>query len=324
VALLAALLAIASLIGAWSPRGDTAAPVRVLLITAHPDDETMLNMGRFLERGWQVSIALVTNGEHGQVVQRIDETRDSDVLVEQYPGADTWVMKPPLGPPLRRIATVEGLARERQSEFLASQSRNGVSTVYFLSDPAVADYADGWDIGVTTWDRDLLVRQLQAISARTRPDIVITLNPDESWAHPQHQGLGRIVRSMHGRGDFDSGGLRPPLYAIRENAWYQESTARQPGDERYSRVARSPLLGRTYAQYWADATSAYVSQSSHPVWFAARVRAGILPGYRGYDVIRRLDHGAQPGLDQLYAAYPPNAVAMASLPRVPKVGTVTR
>ena len=41
----------------------------VLLITAHPDDETLFNLGRFRERGWRISIALVTNGEHGGVVQ---------------------------------------------------------------------------------------------------------------------------------------------------------------------------------------------------------------------------------------------------------------
>lgn len=40
------------------------ATTRVLLITAHPDDETLFNLGRFRERGWRMAVALVTNGEH--------------------------------------------------------------------------------------------------------------------------------------------------------------------------------------------------------------------------------------------------------------------
>ena len=75
----------------------------------------------------------------------------------------------------------------------------------------------------------------------------------------------------------------------------------------------------TYAEYWTAATSSYVSQSSHPVWFAARVRAGILPGYGDVELIRRLDQGDGPGLEVLFERYPPDRAAMKRLPTHPRV-----
>ena len=323
----AALLALAA---AALPAGAPAAghlreprPLRVLLVTAHPDDETMACMGRFRERGWRVSIALVTNGESGQVVQGIDAERLSstgDVLLERPPGPGTWVVRPPAGPRLRRIATPAALAAERRREFLRSQAVNGVTRVYFLSGLRSFEFEDSWDDGVTRWDVGSLGELLRDVGAQVRPEVVVTLNPDETWAHPQHQGLGRIVRSLHAAGAFDAaGGARPPLYGIREVGWYAESLAPQTGDVSFDRTARSPVLGTTYARCWRTATSSYVSQSSHPVWFAARVRAGILPGYGAADVIRRLDAGDTPGLGTLFARFPPDRAAMRLLPARPAV-----
>lgn len=75
------------------------------MIAAHPDDETLFNLGRFAERGWPMGVALVTNGESGSVVQSIrpdyDPQRDPDVLIEKQPGLDAWVTVAPNGPRLR-------------------------------------------------------------------------------------------------------------------------------------------------------------------------------------------------------------------------------
>jgi len=300
----------------------------LLLVTAHPDDETMACMGRFRERGWRVSIALVTNGEAGQAVQRIDAAHpspDGDVPVERPPGPGTWVVHPPAGPRLRRVTTPAALAAQRRREFLCSQALNGVTTVYFLSGLRSFAFEDSWDHGVRNWDQSALTALLRDVAARVRPDVVVTLNPDETWAHPQHQGLGRMVLTLHGAGGFDSPGRpRPALYGIREEGWYAQSLQPQVGDLTLDRAARSPVLGVTYARFWATATSCYVSQSSHPVWFAARVRAGLLPGYGAVELIRRLDDDGGPGLDALFAAYPPDRAAMRRLPRHPAVVSLSR
>ena len=90
-------------------------PPRVLVIAAHPDDETLFNLGRFSERGWPTAVALVTNGEGGAVVQSIrpdyDPARDPDVLIEKLPGPDAWLTTPPDGPRLRTIGSPTALAR---------------------------------------------------------------------------------------------------------------------------------------------------------------------------------------------------------------------
>ena len=49
---------------------------------------------------------------------------------------------------------------------------------------------------MTGWDKPLLSERLENAVRRVRPDIIITLNPDDTWAHPQHWGLARIVRAL--------------------------------------------------------------------------------------------------------------------------------
>ncbi len=298
--------------------------VRVLLITAHPDDESMFTLGRFRERGWLVSVALVTNGENGQVVQGIRPAylpAEGDILMEKEPGPGTWLTVPPDGPRVKEILTHPELARQRRQEFLASCGRHGVTSLFFLSDPERSDFEDSWDNGVTGWNRELLTARLITAVDAVRPDLIITLNPDESWAHPQHFGLGRIVRDLWQGGRFDlAGRSRPALYGIREHGWWQESWHPQSGDLRFDRSLYSAVLGMTYEAYWRGATSFYQSQSSHPLWFNARVNVALLPGYHGIDLIRRLDSlSEREGLDQLFARFPPDPVRAALLPATPAV-----
>ena len=328
---LGAALAAVILTAFWCGAGEARAGAspsgapKVLLITAHPDDETLFDLGYFRERGWNVSVALVTNGENGHVVQAIrapyDAQAGDDILIEKHPGPRTWLTRPPKGPRLRQILTPTALARERRAEFLDSLAHHGVAKVYFLSALRHPDFADSWDDGVTGWDKPLLSERLENAVRRVRPDIIITLNPDDTWAHPQHWGLARIVRALLDAGDFDlSGRPRPALYGLRENGWYTRSRQPEPGDIRFDRNVRSPVLGQTYAAYWRAATSSYISQSSHPIWFGARVRAGILPGYGGVDIIRLLEPQAGLArLDVLFQEHPPDSAAMARLPLRPGV-----
>lgn len=293
------------------------------MIAAHPDDETLFNLGRFAERGWPMGVALVTNGESGSVVQSIrphyDPKRDPDVLIEKQPGLDAWLTVPPSGPRLRVIASPTALAKERRREFLQSLSVHRVSTVFFLSTVRDPTYDDNWDEGIRNWNKPALRKALIAAVKDFRPDLIVTLNPAETWAHPQHVGLGRLVAKWRSAGRFDRP-QRPALYGLREHAWYPESIPRQPGDLTFSRATHSNVLGSTYERYWRKATSAYISQSSHPVWLDARAAVGILPGYRGIDVLRRIDRTkGKSGLKAQFSEFPPNRQAYQELPRRPVV-----
>ncbi len=200
-------------------------------------------------------------------------------------------------------------------------AKHRVAQVFFLSALNHPDFVDGWEIGIQTWNQELLRTRLSAVIHRFPPDIVITLNPDEVWAHPQHQGLGRLVRQWHQAGMFDrQDGTRPPLYGLREHGWYPESLEAQGGDEDFDRLAASPVLRQTYGEYWRESASTYVSQSSHPVWFDARVGVGLLPGYGAFDRIHRLDCTDCPGgLSERLARQPPRQRRMNRLPRQPRV-----
>jgi LmbE family N-acetylglucosaminyl deacetylase len=297
----------------------------VLVIIAHPDDETMFNLGRFKERGWFVGVALVTNGESGSVVQGIktdyDPAKDQDILIETSPGAGSWTRKPPDGRRLQEIANPLQLAVQRREEFLASQSAHRVSIVFFLSSLLGSEFEDSWDHGIRNWNLDSLAQRLRVVVRRTRPDLIVTLNTDETWGHPQHFGLGRAVHQWLEQGVFDRPGhLRPSLYGIREHGWYRESAVPEDGDLRFDRRAWSPGLQLTYAEHWRRATSFYLSQSSHPIWFEARAGVKILPGYHGVDILRRLDQvHARDSLDRLFARFPPERKKATQLPRVPQV-----
>jgi len=293
-------------------------PPRVLFVTAHPDDETLFNLGRFAERGSRMAVALVTNGEGGAVVQSIrpdyDPQRDPDVLLESQPGPTAWLTTPPAGPRLRLIPTPTALARERRREFLATMATHRVSRVYFLSTLKGHEFEDSWDNGVRNWDKPTLRRGLVGIARQFRPDIVVTLNPGETWAHPQHVGLGRLVEKWLEADLFTTGGRRPDLYGLREHAWYTESMTAQSGDLTFRRDQRSQVLRETYESYWRAATSAYISQSSHPAWLDARAAVGILPGYHGIDILRRLE-----GHRGLFLGAPRDRKAYTTLPRTPIV-----
>ncbi len=296
---------------------------RLLLITAHPDDETLFNLGYFRERGWPMQVALVTNGEHGGVVQGLkadfDPQRDEDILIELDPAPGVWLTSPPAGPRIAEIATIEQLARQRRDEFLGTLAFHGVTAAYVLSGLDTFDFEDSWDNGVANWDLGLLRTRLALVARRARPDLVITLNPGETWAHRQHTGLGRIVAALHAEGLFDTCGRdRPALYGLREHGWYEESLIPQAGDAVLPRARRSAVLGQTYAEYWRTATWYYLSQSSHPVWFAARAGVGLLPGYADADLIRRLDDGPMSAsLEALLERFPPSARLQARLPPAP-------
>ncbi|MCC6747164.1 MAG: PIG-L family deacetylase [Deltaproteobacteria bacterium] len=291
------------LLGA-NPRSAVAAarPPAVLIVMAHPDDETMIGdlLGRMKERGVRVTLALVTNGERGKVVRGLRPEG------ERRPGEDPLVERTP-GDGVPGIRTPTDLARARRRELRAAARFHGVEQVVFLSpDLAEPRFVDGWEGGVRSWPRKELGRRLAELAKELRPEVVITLNPHEPRNHPQHRGLGRLVSQLHASGGFDGPGGRPSLYGIREQDWYHGSLAAQPGDERFARDVWSWVLGRTYRSWMELGADVYRTQSSRPRYAAARNRAGLNPGVQPESILRRLDDG--PGdrsLTALLAAHAP-------------------
>lgn len=152
----------------------------------------------------------------------------------------------------------------------------------------------------------------------------MTSNPDETWGHKQHWGLGKIVQDYWREGKLSSKGKSPMLFGIREYGWYTKSQQPQTGDEMFRRDIYSPVLGMTYKSYWEAATSSYVTQPPHPVWLSGMIAAGKVPGYHDVDIIRRLDSmDNKDTLTNLFSEYEPSLQQMNSLPSAPIIIDLT-
>jgi hypothetical protein len=69
-----------------------------------------------------LGVSLVTNGEHGRVVQGIKAECDPiehEILIEKAPAPGVWLTVPPAGPVLKEIRSTRELAAQRREEFLS-------------------------------------------------------------------------------------------------------------------------------------------------------------------------------------------------------------
>jgi len=125
---------------------------RVLMVYAHPDDETFGAGGTtaaLSERGVAVHILLATRGQAGSIAD---------------PELDTPANRAHLGP-------------LREAEARAAAATLGAAGIAFL------DHLDG---ALDTVDRAQLVREVAAEVRRVRPDVVVTFGPEGVYGHPDH------------------------------------------------------------------------------------------------------------------------------------------
>jgi LmbE family N-acetylglucosaminyl deacetylase len=215
------------------PAGHAARP-RVLLILAHPDDETMAGatLGRLKERGAEVSALYATRGEGGKWV-RVRE-----------------------GKPVEEDAQREPLAAQRRRELEAAARHFGITRLALLDhpddpfdDPATGqptrDVQRFLQSGV--WRLDELRAAISKLAVEARPDVVLTLRADCPAVHAHHQVIARIALEL-----FLAGRLGPArqIYGISEVEWYPAASL--PPQARALEVptaAFSSKLGATYAAF---------------------------------------------------------------------------
>lgn len=134
-----------------------AEPLRLLAITAHPDDES-LGMGGTLAKsaaeGVEVSILAATRGERGRY-------RDG----KDHPGQ-------------------EALGRIREQELRAAARELGAREVAFL------DYLDA---DLDRADPREATGRIAAHLRRLRPHVVITFGPEGAYGHPDHIAISQLT-----------------------------------------------------------------------------------------------------------------------------------
>ncbi len=128
----------------------------LLLIFAHPDDESVFAGGiasRYGDAGARVSLCTATLGERGK-----------------------------LGAPPRCAA--DDLGRTRQAELVDAAKVIGVSTLRVLGYP---------DRGLQHAPGETIRLQLVEVIRATRPQVVITFEPNGSNLHPDHIAISRFT-----------------------------------------------------------------------------------------------------------------------------------
>jgi len=161
-------------------------PRRLLLVHAHPDDETIgtgATMARYAGEGVQVTLVTCTLGEEGEV----------------------------LVPELAHLAADrdDGLGRHRIEELAAAMEALRVEDHRFLGGPG--RWRDSGMMGTPAnerpecfWQADLdeAVRELVSVVREVRPQVVVTYDENGGYGHPDHIQAHRVtVAAFDAAGD---------------------------------------------------------------------------------------------------------------------------
>ena len=152
---------------------------RMLLVHAHPDDETILNgatMAAAVRAGVAVTLLTCTRGEEGEVAVAELSHLQSDRAQ---------------------------LGRYREGELGRAMAALGVTDHEFLADPTnPAGFGDSGMIGTPPnsrpdclWQTDLLIvaAALAAVVRRVRPHVLITYDEHGGYGHPDHLAAHRAA-----------------------------------------------------------------------------------------------------------------------------------
>jgi N-acetyl-1-D-myo-inositol-2-amino-2-deoxy-alpha-D-glucopyranoside deacetylase len=152
--------------------------IRILLVHAHPDDETINNgatMALYADRGAQVTLVTCTRGEEGEV----------------------------LVPGLSHLASTEQdlLGSHRETELALAMKALGISDYRFLGAPSTK-FRDSGMMGTEPnnrpdvfWQADLdtVAKILVEVIEEVKPHILITYDEIGGYGHPDHIQAHRVA-----------------------------------------------------------------------------------------------------------------------------------
>ncbi|MGW6565385.1 N-acetyl-1-D-myo-inositol-2-amino-2-deoxy-alpha-D-glucopyranoside deacetylase [Streptomyces sp. NPDC054975] len=177
---------------------------RLLLVHAHPDDESINNgatMARYAAEGAQVTLVTCTRGEEGEVIP----------------------------PELAHLAPdrEDRLGPHRVGELADAMKELGVTDHRFLGGPG--RFRDSGMMGVEQnrrenafWntDVDTAAPYLVEIIRETRPQVMVTYDPDGGYGHPDHIQAHRVA--MRAAELAEDAAYRPdlgPAHTIAKIYW---------------------------------------------------------------------------------------------------------
>ncbi|MEU3335586.1 N-acetyl-1-D-myo-inositol-2-amino-2-deoxy-alpha-D-glucopyranoside deacetylase [Streptomyces sp. NPDC002144] len=152
----------------------TEPPRRLLLVHAHPDDESINNgatMARYAAEGARVTLVTCTLGERGEVI-----------------------------PPGLRHLTGAALGEYRLAELTAAMRELGVEDFRLLGGPG--RYGDSGMMGLSDnedpacfWQADLdeAAAHLAEVILEVRPQVLVTYDDNGGYGHPDHIQAHRVA-----------------------------------------------------------------------------------------------------------------------------------
>jgi LmbE family N-acetylglucosaminyl deacetylase len=211
--------------------------IDLLVVTAHPDDESMMaaTLARYADQGKRVALVSCTRGEGG--------------------GNSTGKE--------RGVA----LGTVREAELRAAIGIVGVRYLYFL-DQADFGYTESVRATLAKWGHEESLRRLVRLVRILRPDVVCTMDPSPvGGQHGHHQAAGRLAtEAFEAAADPDrfveltrDEGL--PAWRIRKLYWSSfggQSTVSLPTDVKATGALAAS--GKTYAELGRAAMRHHRSQ----------------------------------------------------------------
>ena len=177
---------------------------RLLLVHAHPDDETITTgatMARYVAEGAAVTLLTCTLGEEGEI----------------------------LVPGLAQLAAdqADQLGGYRIGELRAAMAVLGIDDVRFLG--GAGRYRDSGMIGTPAnehprafWNADPVeaVAHAVAVVREVRPQVVVTYDPDGGYGHPDHIQAHRVaMRAVEAAADPAFAPELGPPWAVAKVYW---------------------------------------------------------------------------------------------------------
>jgi len=202
---------------------------RLLLVHAHPDDETINNgatMARYVAEGASVTLLTCTLGEEGEI----------------------------LVPELAQLAAdqADQLGGYRIWELRAAMAALGVTDIRFLGGPG--RYRDSGMMGTPAnehprafWNADLdeAVAHAVAVVREVRPQVVVTYDQNGGYGHPDHIQAHRVA--MAAVDAAADAGYRPdlgPAWEVAKVYWCcVPRSVLQEGIEALARAGEETLFG---------------------------------------------------------------------------------
>ncbi|MEP6852507.1 MAG: N-acetyl-1-D-myo-inositol-2-amino-2-deoxy-alpha-D-glucopyranoside deacetylase [bacterium] len=181
---------------------------RLLLVHAHPDDETINNgatMARHAAEGAGVTLLTCTLGEHGEIIppELAELEWDKGDQLGGYRVSELAAAMSALG--VRDHRFLGGAGRFRDSGMIGTAANDGPRAFWRVArDPAVFAEAVGYAVDVV---RDV------------RPQVVVTYDPNGGYGHPDHIAAHRVAMAGVESAADESLVTGRPAWAVSKVYW---------------------------------------------------------------------------------------------------------